>query len=262
MLRTLFRATGTIAWLSAVQAASAQPADPASFVTAQLSTVSWGQYMVKNCNPAAVAGWESYPTQLCRYGTAYGPVQVILLNPDMGRLGRWIVTACQDAGANYPKHCAERLALRIKCQSGNQFPVAGFVDEGPLFTFRDGVTVTFAEIGTYKLNKTPTNAQTAAALGKGTVTVVYSYARVQGTSRQEYADFVGKPVGDFTGLPWQAAIRNAYQAAWASNQNTLLSAWAKSNRSLIDHKLAPAARFDSDCKKVAENWSAWPITDE
>jgi hypothetical protein len=108
----------------------------------------------------------------------------------------------------------------------------------------------------------PTDAQTAAALGTGTVSVVHSYARVQGTSRQEYAAFAGKPVGDFTGLAWQAAIRNAYQAAWSSNQNTLLSAWAKSNRSLIDHKLAPAAHFDAYCKTVAQNWSVWPITGE
>jgi hypothetical protein len=262
MLRLLLGAAGVGAALMAVQPASAQPSDAVTFVGAQLSTVSWGQYMAKNCQPAMDAGWPFYPTQLCRYGTAYGPVSVILLNPANDRLAYWLVTACQDAGAKFLKHCAERLAVRIKCQSGNQFPVAGFVDEGPLYTFRDGVTVTFSEIGANHLNKAPTPPQTAAALGGGTVSAVHSYARVQGTTRQEYASFVGKPVGNFAGLAWRDEIRAAYQAAWYSLRNALLSAWAASNRKLIDHKLAPAARFDDYCKKVAANWVRWPISGE
>jgi hypothetical protein len=262
MLRLLFGAAGVSAILMAGPPVSAQPSDPVTFVAAQLPTVSWGQYMSKNCEPTTDAGWPFYPTQLCRYGTAYGPVSVILLNPANDRLAYWLVTACQDAGAKFLKHCAERLAVRIKCQSGNQFPVAGFVDEGPLYTFRDGVTVTFSEIGANHLNATPTAAQTKAALGSGTVSVVHKFARVQGTTRQEYASFVGKPVGNFAGLAWRDEIRAAYQMAWYSPQNALLSAWAASNRFLIDHKLAPAARFDSYCKKVATNWVLWPISGE
>jgi|GEM_PF-5998637 len=262
MLRLLLGAAGVGAILMAGQPVSAQPSDPVIFVGAQLSAVNWGQYMAKNCQPTMDQGWPSFPTQLCQYGTKYGPVSVILLNPANDRLAQWLVTACQDAGAKFRKHCAERLAVRIKCQSGNQFPVAGFVDEGPLYTFRDGVTVTFSEIGSYYLKKAPTPAQTAAALGKGMVSEVHKYARVQGTTRKEYASFVGKPVGNFAGLAWRDEIRAAYQAAWYSPRNSLLSAWAASNRFLIDHKLAPAARFDEYCQDVTANWVRWPISGE
>src|SRR5262249_13416956 len=148
----LLGAAGAI--LLAGQPVSAQPADPGSLVGQHLSTVRWGQYMAKNCQPTTNAGWPSYPTLLCRYDTDYGRVSVILLNAANDRLAHWLVTACQDAGAKFARHCAERLAVRIKCQSGNQFPVAGFVDEGPLYTFRDGVTVTFSEIGSNHLKKT------------------------------------------------------------------------------------------------------------
>jgi hypothetical protein len=248
--------------LLAARPACSQPVDAVPFVGAQLLVVGWGQYMAHNCWPTAVLGWELYPVQLCRYASSYGPVPVALLNPDNGRLARWLVSGCQDAGAQYLKHCAERLALRIKCQSGNQFPVAGFVDEGPLYTFRDGVTVTFSEIGINRLNQLPTPAQEASVLGQGTVSKVHKFARIQGTTREEYAGFTGKPVGQFAGLAWRTTIRAAYQAAWASDRNTLLSAWARANRWSIDHKLAPAARFDSYCKSVAANWAPWPITGE
>ncbi len=262
MVRWLLRAGAMVAMATAAPAALAQPDDPVTFVGAQLVTVKWGQYMAKNCQPTMAAGWEFFPTQRCRYGSGFGPVPVILLNPDPQRLARWLVTACRDAGAKFLKHCAERLAVRIKCQSGNQFPVAGFVDEGPLYTFRDGVTVAFKEIGANHLNQAPTAGQMETVLENGTVSVVYKFARVQGTTREEYASFVGKPVSDFAGLAWRTEIRSAYQAAWHSDRNALLSAWAKSNRFLIDHKLAPAARFDSYCKKVAANWAAWPIVGE
>ncbi len=99
-------------------------------------------------------------------------------------------------------------------------------------------------------------------LGDGAISEVHRYAKVQGTTRSEYADFVGKPVSQFAGLAWRDEVRQAYQSAWNSEENALLSAWAAANRSLIDHKLAPAARFDDDCKSVAATWVLWPITGE
>jgi hypothetical protein len=72
------------------QPVSAQPADSVAFVGAQLSTVSWGQYMAKNCQPTTDAGWPFYPTQLCQYGTKHGPVSVILLNPANERLAQCV----------------------------------------------------------------------------------------------------------------------------------------------------------------------------
>ncbi|MFL5112356.1 MAG: hypothetical protein ACJ8C3_25630 [Microvirga sp.] len=254
-----------IAWCLAFAAtaasAHAQPSD-VGFVEGRLSTVAWGQYMAQQCEPTTVSGWEGFPTVLCRYPSAHGTVPVAMMNAGPGRLARWLVAACQDAGAQFPKHCAERLAVRIKCQSGNQFPVAGFVDEGPLYTFRDGVTVTFASIGTSSLQHAPSQAQIDSVLGAGAIAKVHSYARVQGTTREEYAAFVQRPVASFAGLNWRAEVRAAYQAAWSSDRNALLSAWARANRSLIDHKLAPAARFDAYCKSVAASWASWAIAGE
>jgi DNA-binding SARP family transcriptional activator len=105
-------------------------------------------------------------------------------------------------------------------------------------------------------------AQIDSVLGAGAIAKVHSYARVQGTTREEYAAFVQRPVASFAGLKWRAEVRAAYQAAWSSDRNSLLSAWARANRSLIDHKLAPAARFDAYCKSVAASWASWAIAGE
>lgn len=231
------------------------------FVTAQVQSVDWGQYMAQNCIPSTVAGWDGFPTVLCRYHTGYGDVPVVLLDANSDRLARWLVSACQDAGATLPKHCAERLALRVKCQSGNQFPVAGFVDEGPLYFFRDGITVSIGALGD-AISRAPTTDEEALVLGGGTVSSVHKFARVAGTTREEFAAFQHLASAGLDGLAWQGIVRAAYQRAWASDHNELISAWAKANLTLIDHKLAPAAQFDTYCQDVARTWRAWPITDE
>jgi hypothetical protein len=246
-------------WSSAARAASSE-----DFVAEQLTTVKWGQYMAKNCQPVTLAAWPGMPTVSCTYASnsGFGDIKVVMLNAGAERMAKWLLTACADATAQFPVHCAERLALRIKCQSGNQFPIAGLVDEGKLYVFRDGVTVKLKEFGSTALGHKPTDDEQALALSGGTVESVKKFARVQGTTRAEYAKSTGHDASDYAGLAWQSEIKKAYQRAWGSDRNDLLSAWAKANVGLIDHKLDPGAKFDHDCQLVANHWQQWPISGE
>ena len=135
--------------------------------------------------------------------------------------------------------------MRIKCQSGNQFPVAGFVDEGPLYTFRDGVTVTFASIGTSSLQHATSQAQIDSVLGAGAIAKVHSYARVQGTTREEYAAFVQRPPRELRRAELAGGSARRVSGGVVVGPERASERLGESDRSLIDHKLAPAARFDA-----------------
>ena len=79
---------------------------------------------------------------------------VVLAHPSGKLLDQWIATACAK-GAPRIANCAEQLSRFVNGQSGGQFPVAGFVSEGPphckqhdtstsftgLIAFEHGVTV-------------------------------------------------------------------------------------------------------------------------
>jgi hypothetical protein len=109
-----------------------------------LSLNSLGRYMSPRggCCATQFPRWERYPTEICSYeAVSHVRLSVIVLNPNREQLARWFVTACTDAHARYVMQCSERLDLLTTCQSGAQFPVAGDVDEGKIYTFRDGVTV-------------------------------------------------------------------------------------------------------------------------
>lgn len=251
--------------LLAAPAAFGQQTD-VDFVKSKLDAMSWGQYMARACAPVEMANWAGFPTQACSYPSAsYGTVSVVMLNADNDRMSKWLVTACGDATADDVRVCAERVALQIQCQSGNQFPVAGFVDEGGLYMFRDGVTVSLSEVNTapaagaaatIPLNRAPTPAETTAAMGGGTVTKVYKFGRVSSTTRAQFAAFTGQPVSTYAGLAWSATVRTEYQSAWTSNQNRLISAWAKANRT----QLMTAVAFN-DYKAAAcppnARWTRW-----
>jgi hypothetical protein len=82
---------------------------------------------------------------------------VILANPAPDELDRWIASACRQFAKNAAQGCIKALTAHIVSQSGGQFPVIGFVAEGPggdlckqyggkvllqgLIAFEDGVTV-------------------------------------------------------------------------------------------------------------------------
>lgn len=176
------------------------------------------------CHAVTRAGWEGFPTQACTYtGSAGEKLQVILLNPSSAQLARWLVTACTDAHVTNVVPCAERLALVTSCQSGAQFPVAGYVDEGDVFTFRDGVTARIGDLPSTVVP--PADVDTDAdVVFNGAPSEAKSYARISSTTREEFAAFVGEPLSQFAGLAWIATVREEYQRAWGNDRNRLMSA--------------------------------------
>jgi hypothetical protein len=253
------------ALLSACVTAPGAPVGPESSdavtVAEKLAINNWGQYMAQNCRPETVRDWEAFPTTLCEYRsrTVNKTVPVVMLNADNARLASWIVTACQDAGSSNVMECAERLAVQIRCQSNNQFPVAGFVDEGTLYMFRDGITVSIAGVDTGSdigLARMPTDAEQRLVLQDGTVSRVYQWARVQATGRQAFASYVGRPVAEFEGVAWATAIRREYQAAWTSSRNRLLSAWAVANASRLNTSTGFSTFLAQACPANAA-WIRW-----
>ncbi|WP_194460349.1 hypothetical protein [Bradyrhizobium sp. CCBAU 53421] len=82
---------------------------------------------------------------------------VVLADPPPAVLDSWIGVACKNGAPKQVDDCAEALANYVESQSGGQFPVTGFVAEGPdgglcvqngrpvelrgLIAFEDGVTI-------------------------------------------------------------------------------------------------------------------------
>lgn len=248
---------------------NAQQASPdETYVLERLNTVTWGRYMEGlGCSPEPRAGWDSkLPTKLCRYRSDSGAVvKVVMLNPENDMLAKWIVTACSDAGASDLHVCSERLALNIKCQSGNQFPIAGLVQESALMVFRDGVTVGVSELFvdprdgplTYT-NRKPTPKEIDLAIGYNEVTKVKFKARIQSTTREDFSNFAHVPLADLAGIKWREVVAREYQLAWTSPQNRLLSAWATAHK----HSLEPTYSWDdfftpiAGCRKNTK-WTRW-----
>jgi hypothetical protein len=59
------------------------------------------------------------------------------------------------------------------------------------------------------------------------VTWVGKYARLQSTTREDYRAAGGKE--DVEGAAWLNVSRKLYQAAWKSDRNELMIAWAKAH---------------------------------
>src|SRR6267378_1978008 len=62
-------------------------------------TLNRSRYMETNCVPTTYPGWNGFPLSECSYsvkdknGTSKS-AKVIMLNPSMKQLARWIVDAC------------------------------------------------------------------------------------------------------------------------------------------------------------------------
>lgn len=224
------------------------------------------------CRAVTRAGWEGFPTQECTYtGSAGEKLQVILLNPSTAQLARWLVTACADAHARNVVPCAERLALVTSCQSGAQFPVAGYVDEGDVFTFRDGVTARMGDLPSTVVAPADVVADENIVFN-GAPSKAMTYARISSTTREEFAAFVGEPVAQFAGLAWIATVRAEYQRAWGSDRNRLMSARVAADPAAYD-VARWGSGFDDFCMNVAgcppkkgdpdrcgRNWHPWPTS--
>lgn len=239
---------------------SANANDNVSFVKQQLDRRGLSAYMSGDCEPASFEGWSGFPVKRCEYkhrNFPAKPLKVYMLNADTRKIAEWLVSACKSINSSHQLKCSERLAAHTICQSGAQFPVAGFVAEGNLiYLFRDGITVKFREIGASAISRVPTNFQEKIVFETGTISAVRSYARIAGTSQGGYERYKGVLLGD--GFGWKKEIRKAYQKAWRSNTNELMNAWAKSNKAKIDRNVSVRVGMGR-CRGVYRSWRDWPI---
>lgn len=165
---------------------------------------------------------------------------MIFLNPTEDQLVSWVASGCEAARTNDYAFCALKLAERINEQSGAQFPVAGIVMEDmgdgmQQFAFRDGVTVSVPGVTNSKKGY-PTRDEIDAAL-QAEPTAAKKYARIQGTTREEYETYMRnvkktepQPVD---GLNWAKVIRDEYRQAYRSDCYLLMDAWAVANKSAL-----------------------------
>jgi endoglucanase len=200
------------------------------------------RYMEANPQPITVPGWEGYPTTNYTYSVrdrstgTNKTASVIMLNPDARQLARWIVTACLEAKGSADEASIHKLANHIISQSGAQFPVRGVVYEDILpanginevYCFMDGVTVKINGVD-HRSEKQPSPEEMQKALKAlaADVTWVGKYARVQSATREDYQKAGGKE--DVEGTAWLNVSRKLYQAAWKSDRNELMIAWAKAH---------------------------------
>jgi hypothetical protein len=200
------------------------------------------RYMENDPQPVIVPGWEGFPTVKCTYSVHDHPTgavktaSVIMLNPDAGRLARWIVSACSEAKGFVDEADTRKLADHILSQSGGQFPIRGVVYEDILpangiyevYCFMDGVTVKINGVD-HRGETQPLPEQMQKALNAvvADVTWVGKYARIQSTTREEYQQAGGKE--DVEGTAWLNVSRRLYQKAWKSERNELMIAWAKAH---------------------------------
>lgn len=189
-------------------------------------------------------GWEGFPVALYEYCVAEKDkkkkcASVAMLNPNAQKLATWIVAACREVKGKVIPECADQLIKQIRDQSGGQFPVAGIVLEDlnrngvfEAYCFKDGVTVMPRAFKVGEAAPTPDQIDKCLALNDEDILSVGKYARLQGTTREEYRSSGGKEdVGDSRNRKrgWLKVVRESYQAAWKSETNELLAAWAKEN---------------------------------
>ena len=202
------------------------------------------RYMEGKCEETTYPGWEGFPLKQCTYTVhdkatgADKQATVIMLNAPPDKMARWIVQTCVEVKGTIDPAGADKLFERILGQSGGQFPVAGVVYEdiipadglNEIYCFRDGVTVVVE--GVPHRGTDPMTPEQVQASLTGKVTKVYTYGRVQSTTPGQYTRNGGKlDVGtDQERKPaWMDAIRESYQAAWNSDYNSLMIAWAREN---------------------------------
>lgn len=226
-----------------------------------------GRYMEESCEPEQITNyplWENYPLNRCHYrvdnqdGTSRKST-VLMINPSLKVLIRWVAATCLEIKGQATKNFIKKLIARIRGQSGSQFVVAGIVYEDQnvpqvfeLYCFRHGVTVGLNGLDTGHKRRQVTPEELELALSPD-ATIKWSgdYARIQGTTREEYKSnevFLGRTPQDVgeskpgkRKLSWIAVVRDEYQKAWKSAhdpalpegpnkyRNELMIAWARQN---------------------------------
>ncbi|MCA1591830.1 MAG: hypothetical protein LC754_04085, partial [Acidobacteria bacterium] len=227
-------------------ASATLPADAVERVKTKFATkLQAARYMEENCEPATRAGYEGLPLIKCNYavrdhGGARKSATVILLDAPIEQLARWVVQTCLLVKGNANAPCTDKLFNHILQQSGGQFPVAGIVFEdilpedgvNEIYCFRDGVTARVGGVP-HRGTAQPTMEQINLCLN-GEVQSSFVFARIQGTTREEYranggtVDVGSSEVGKRK-LEWLGVSRDLYKAAWGQDRNELMIAWARAN---------------------------------
>ncbi|MGB8507185.1 MAG: hypothetical protein WCD76_02170, partial [Pyrinomonadaceae bacterium] len=203
------------------------------------------RYMEENCDPTTSAGYEGLPLARCNYsvrdrGGATKTATVVLLDAPVEQLARWVVNTCLQVKGNTGAPCTDKLFDHIIGQSGGQFPVAGIVYEdilpedgvNEIYCFRDGVTARVGGVP-HRGTAQPTAEQINLCLN-GEVQSSFVFARIQGTTREEYRanggtlDVGSSEVGRRK-LEWLGVSRDLYKAAWGQDRSELMIAWARAN---------------------------------
>lgn len=222
--------------------------------------LSTGQYMAGTLieETTTYPNYEGYPVKLYEYATGKDTQtgvakkgMVYMMNPTSEKLATWIATAVWKAKSSIDTDAMATVLKHIQGQSGGQFPVCGVVYEDMdasgyyPYLFKDGVTVYAADRskwatedpehpGNYSCtddqlnyNVKVTNNDLNSYTGK--------YARICGTVREEYTANGGTvDVGtsdsqETRNLKWLDVVRDLYKKAWNSDENELITAWAKAN---------------------------------
>jgi hypothetical protein len=201
------------------------------------------RYMEQNCAATTYPGWESLPLKECTYSVkgAHDPVKktakVIMLNAEPEQLARWVVSTCIEVVGSATNKCTKAIGRQIIGQSGAQFPVAGIVfedilpDDGKfeVFAFRNGATVRINGV-THLGTAQPSAAEIETSLN-GEVRSTLRFARIQSTTRDQYLANGG--TRNVTGNAWNEVNRDLYKAAWGHNQNEMMVAWARANKTSL-----------------------------
>jgi hypothetical protein len=237
-------------------AATSQPTTaPSSLTSAQADDadrlakefeqrLSKSRYMESGeASDVRIPGWDGFPIKRYHYSVTdkdgiAKSADVVMLNPSAKQIARWIVQALSEVHGQYDPDAGRKIFKHILAQSGGQFPVAGVVYEDILpedgkyevYCFRDGVTV---EVEGVKHRTTePLTADEIEASISGKLKRIFTYARIQSTTPQQFIEAGGPADILKYGKPtprWPEVIRQAYQEAWTSDRNALLVAWVKAN---------------------------------
>jgi hypothetical protein len=218
-----------------------------------------------------IDGWEGYPTKLHQYtvidkaarGIRLKRARVVLLDPSPTKLARWVVTAVKKVDGEPDRADIEYLCKQINSASNAQFPVAGIVYEDKegngifkSIAFRDGVAVRLKDVPHYegdpldedKLDLAISSNTPLEWLTPSKNMATGKYARIASTTREEYCDYDSQAnVKDFD---WLEVVRLAYQEAWNSDENKLITAWYRSNK--VSFPPVP-----SEDKKYGKNGNAY-----
>jgi len=148
-------------------------------------------------------------------------------------LAKWVVNAALSVKGSSSAPITDKISKSIIEASGAQFPVSGVVWEDMdgtglnVFPFRHGVTVHIAGMS-YMQTWQPSVTDFWGYIN-GTVSSTGKYGRIISTTCGMYLAWGGSSQCGNNPMAWPGTVKDAYQRAWGSDKNDLITAWVKSN---------------------------------